>query len=381
MTVKIKNRVRAYMTLVGTVIGAGIFGVPFVFARSGVMLGVVYTLLLGALQIILYLMFGEILMRVRGIMRLPGIAAHVLGKRWGGVEAVSSVLGFWASLLAYFLLGGVFLQVLLGSYVHLPQLAWQFIFYGVCSAVVVLGIQAVGKMETVATTGLLFVFFYFLVRLSPHLQFANISFATGQDWFLPYGVILYALSGISAIATVHDMLKKDEGAFQKVIIFGNATAILVTILFGLLVVGVSGIATTDRAIDGLVPFLGSGVLKAGALFGFLGVATSFFSTGLYLRDVFRIDYHVHRSWAALCALGMPVVLYFLGAQQFITVISFSGAVFGAVDTTVIGLTYLTLRRQRKSFKELAYEVVVSPWMTYVIIGIFVVGFALTLFVK
>ncbi len=54
---------QAISTMVGTIIGAGILGVPFVFARAGFWTGVVMLAIITFAMISMKLIFGEITLR------------------------------------------------------------------------------------------------------------------------------------------------------------------------------------------------------------------------------------------------------------------------------------------------------------------------------
>lgn len=368
--------VRAYMTMVGTVIGAGIFGVPYVYAKGGAGLGLAYTIGLGCFLTLVCLIFAETLLRTKQNVRLPGLAKIYLGKRFGGIAAVSSIIGLWAALLAYFILGGNFLAILFGGYVDLPLAVWRIIFYALAGLVVAAGLQSVGRAEFWATGALLATLVYFLARLVPHAAFSNLTLVDSGNALLPYGVILFALSGVNAIPTIHDLLKRRERALFWVILIGSATAIFATAAFGLAVSGVTGVATSKDAITGLAGVLGPGVVKLGALFGLFAIATSFFSGGLYLRDIFKIDYRLGKTSSAAFALGVPVLAYFLGAADFIKVIGFAGVIFAAFDTALICLAFRAASRRHSRAPEFSLNA--PNWVTGFIIALFAVGLALSL---
>ena len=76
-----KNKVfRAISALVGTVIGAGIFGIPYVVAKIGFLPGIFYLLTLGTLVLFLNLLYGEVILRTPGDHQLTGYAEIYLGK-------------------------------------------------------------------------------------------------------------------------------------------------------------------------------------------------------------------------------------------------------------------------------------------------------------
>ena len=68
--------------LVGMIIGVGIFGVPYVLSRAGLVPGIFYFIVLGAAIILVHLFYGEAVLRTNGRHRLVGYAEKYLGM-WG----------------------------------------------------------------------------------------------------------------------------------------------------------------------------------------------------------------------------------------------------------------------------------------------------------
>src|SRR3989338_6323757 len=82
-------------TLIGTVIGIGIFGVPFVFAKSGFLTGVLFLIILTAITLIIHLAFGEIILRTNGNHQITGYAEAYLGSKWKNIVLFSFVMGIY----------------------------------------------------------------------------------------------------------------------------------------------------------------------------------------------------------------------------------------------------------------------------------------------
>ena len=81
MSVLVKNYnfFCAIAVLIGTIVGAGTFGLPFVFAKAGFTAGILYLLALTAVVLAIHLVYGEIILRTNGSHRLVGYAAKYLG--------------------------------------------------------------------------------------------------------------------------------------------------------------------------------------------------------------------------------------------------------------------------------------------------------------
>ena len=77
----VKKAILAASTLIGTIIGAGIFGIPYVVVKSGFPIGLTHILIIAILTIITMLYLGEIALRTKENCHLAGYAEKYLGKK------------------------------------------------------------------------------------------------------------------------------------------------------------------------------------------------------------------------------------------------------------------------------------------------------------
>lgn len=366
-------RARALMTMVGSIIGAGIFGIPYVYLRSGVLYSVILTLFVAGCLMLLYLLFAETLLREKDPHRLPGLVTRHLGAGWGKMVTLTDVFGYWLSLLAYFLLGGSFLSMLFGPWIHIPPDIWNIIFYLLCAAVVGPGLYLVTEVELILTSTLLVLLVGFLLWIAPAGHADVLTFLPASvSWYSPWGVILFSLVGLSAIPTMRSVLRGNEQYLKQTIVAGTIISALLTIAFGVIIVSITGSATTETAFEGLAMIVGPWVMRVGALFGLLAIATSFFSTGLYVRDVFRLDEGMSRLNASLIALATPLALYLIGARHFLSVIGFAGSFLAACVTFFVCAVYRVQTRKKGRTPE--FYLHASDGVLVFLIMIFLGGF-------
>ena len=95
--------------IIGTVIGAGILGLPFAFIQSSFLTGMLVLALVGACIAILSLFFGEVTLRTKGNHQLTGYTEQYLGKTAKHIQALLILFGMFSALLAYTIgLGEIF---------------------------------------------------------------------------------------------------------------------------------------------------------------------------------------------------------------------------------------------------------------------------------
>ncbi|GAI14239.1 unnamed protein product, partial [marine sediment metagenome] len=130
----LQNRlIRATAVLIGTVIGAGIFGLPYAFAKVGYIPGLFYLLVFAVVFLITNLCYGEVVLRTKDELEMPGYVQRYLGK-WGKwLIAISLILGIYGALIAYVIGVGGFLHAILGPVLGGGQILWSLIFWGIAS--------------------------------------------------------------------------------------------------------------------------------------------------------------------------------------------------------------------------------------------------------
>ena len=334
--------------MVGTIVGAGIFGIPYVIAKSGVIPSIFYFLLLGVLIMLLHLFFGEVCLRTSGKHRLVGYAEIYLGS-WG--KFFASITLFFVlvgTLLAYLILVGHFGKIILQGFSHIPSLnAGLFVpvvFSAIAFFLVFAGRQLIAKIEFFTNVAFVAALGALAVFALPHLgnfTLPLIDISEPANLFLPFGVLLFALVGFEAIPEVMSFLR-DRGANTKlynVIVVSGLVSMLFLFLFAALVLLVSGQLTTEDAFSGLVPFVGGSVVFWGALIGLVVIADSFLVIGNYLKNSLRHDFRVPTIPAAILAIGVPLLLFLLGFREFIQVISVVGGMIGALEGILIVLIF------------------------------------------
>ncbi len=374
-----KNFILAVSVLIGTIIGAGIFGIPYVVARSGVLPGLFYFLILGGAVLLIHLFFAEIVLRTKEKYRLVGFAQKYLGERGKILIAISVVLGAIGTLLAYLILAGGFLKILFSPALDLPELYFVLIFFFALSYFIFQGIKLIAPAEFL--TNLLFflaVFLIFCFCLPKFNASSLIVFppaARLPDVFLPYGVILFSLIGWSAIPEIVEVLKTSEEKrnIKNVIILSSTIVFLLYLFFVLAVVGVAGKNVSPDAISGLLPFLGGKIIFLGALAGLITIADSFLVIALFLRNTFIYDFKLPKNTASLISCGAPLVLYLIGLRSFISIIGFAGTIIGVIEGVIIILIFK--KAKTLGNREPEYSLKISSVLLYFLIAVFIFGAA------
>jgi len=336
---------RAVGMMIGAIVGVGVFGLPYAFSQSGTAIGLVWLLVIGGLLTLLQLMFAEVAIQTPGKSRLVGLTARYLGRHMRWVTIVALSAGIWGAMLAYLIVGGRFLHLLLSPVFGGQELIYPIVIWAIASYLIYRGLQFAAKLEVIVVLVLLFLFIFIIALSLPSIDVAHYAAVLKPDYLLPYGVILFSLAGIGIVPEMADVLggerKKDLG---RAVVIGMSIILLLYGLFALAVVGVTGSETTQTAFDGLIPAFGSSFGVIATLLGSITIISIFMVLGIEMLNTLRFDFKLPHKTAWMVTVGVPLVLFLVGVREFIELVGFIGSVFGGTLGILIALTYWKMRR-------------------------------------
>ncbi|MEX2007971.1 MAG: aromatic amino acid transport family protein [Candidatus Spechtbacterales bacterium] len=354
---------RAGALLAGSIIGVGIFGVPYVFSVAGVAPSVVLFGVVAVGVLLLHLMYGEIVERTGEHFRLAGYANTFFGRKAKVFSTTSIVMGGFAALIAYILVAADFLHILFGD-IFGGSFGWVVIFWAVMTLGVAAGLRAIARVDILLTAALIVMLGAIAAVAAPHIEPVNLQTASWGKMLVPYGVILFALIGIPAIPEVSSAIINRGRLFPVAIVVGTLVPALITLVFALAVVGVSGEATSPDAISGLRAFVGDNLVYVGAAVGLVAIVTSFLLFAINLKETLVYDWRMNELAALLVTMGVPLMFIVLGMRNFIDAIAVAGAVFGAVDGTTIVLLHTRVRHLKHAKTKFALRL---PKVVYAVL--------------
>jgi amino acid permease len=359
MKLETKKYLVASSILIGTCIGAGVLGIPFVAAQSGFLTALLYIFLIGGILFFVNLYLGEIALRTKGDHQLIGYARKYLGKNWKHVMEFAVIFGVYAALIAYMLGVGKSL-----SFLFFGNMNYELVFgvgFGLIMAGLLKGgIRSLKKFEKIGVLIILSLLVFIFVFFVGEVELANLSGINVNNLLLPFGVVLFALMSFHAIPEVKLVLKRHEHLFKKVLITGVVVSVLFYVLFTFVVVGFKGTQTPEVA-----------TLALGSVFVVLGIFTmftSYLANGNALRENFLFDerYKKNTSWvlASLVPIGIFVLTQLTDFFSFTRILSLGGVVAGGL--TAIMILFMIKKAKKKGNRKPEYVTNASWW----IIGIF-----------
>lgn len=330
--------------LSGTIVGAGIFSLPFVFQEAGLLTSLFYLLVFSLLFIGIYVLYADVIVRTPGDHRFVGYAKMYLGEAGFFAAFFLGLVQLFFVLTIYLILAPSFSKLFVpdGYVLHL------LVFWALASAAVLFNTKRIAFLEFLIVGGIVAIITLIFGEGVRQFFSLNVSFgALDIAKFSSVGPILFALSGSLAIPEVISYFQESHtpiSSLKKSLIAG---ALLPAALYWIFVIGVIGLspAISEDAVSGLAGAVPAWLLVLLGVLGFLSLISSYIVAGLNARRILEYDLALPEWLSRSLVVGVPLILYFLGFQNFIQAVSFVGEIFLPIESIFIVLIWLNANRK------------------------------------
>lgn len=316
-------------------IGAGVLGIPYVVSKVGVGLGLLFIVIIGLLTIGINELVGALTLETHDDLQLVGYVRTYLGEAAGVFMTAVTYVSLFGSLTIYLIGQGEALAAIFGG----DPFTWSLVFFVIGSTLIYVGIKTLKSVEFLLTILILAVILVIAAVSSPHIVGTHITHVSFVHVLLPYGVLLFAFHGTTAVPEVKVLLSHKPDGFKRAIRMAGIFSIIIYSLFAFVVVGVTGPYTTEIATIGLGSAMGDYMLILGNVFAVLAMGTSFLISGLALRDSFHWDYKIPTSVSTLFVCLVPLLVFLFGIREFIALVDIVGGVFVSTIMFMLILAY------------------------------------------
>jgi len=368
------NFLKAIAILVGTIIGAGILGIPAVIAKAGFFTGLISILALGGAILILHLYIGEVCLRTKKRHELPGYAEKYLGKFGKHLMSFTMIFSIYGALVAYFIGEGEVLSSILGMG---NPLYYSLAFFAIMAILVYIGLNAIGKSELFLNIIMVSIILLISILSFKYFSISNISGFNITKFFIPYGVIFFAFIGTAAVPELTAILSKNKKLIKKAIMIGTLIPIAIYVLFAFVVIGVVGqnfaslTPSQEIATIALGLFSGPLINLFANLFSVFSMATSFLALALAIKWMYHYDYGLNKKLAWALTISIPLIIALLNLTTFIQTLGIVGAIGGGIEGTLIIMMYH--QAKKKSERKPEYSLNYPFFLSILLVAMFIFG--------
>ena len=332
-----KTRLSDTAVMVGTTVGAGIFSLPYVFKEAGLFAGAFYLVTLSLIVISVHALYWEVLKKTGGDLRLLGLARKYLGAAWYVVSFGAIIIGLLLTLVAYLILGSRFLSLIFPELSHIEGV---LIFWVLGTAPLFMKERRFAKLEAVGIWFIIAAVAFVFIKgfANANGSFMGLPFLVPENFFLPFGAILFSLAGWTAIEPLFDEEKKSRVSPLVAVKSLSLGTLAAAILYAAFVSGILG------SVSGVTPDTVSGLAASGwsalavGIIGVLGIFaiwTSYLPVSIEIRNSLVRDSRWKQSVVLLIVGCVPILLLVAGLNNFLAVLSLAGGVFVSIQYFVI----------------------------------------------
>ena len=357
--------------LSGTIIGAGMFSLPFVFERAGFFLGLAYLLFFTFVFYITHSMYADIMLRTE---KLPGFSIYAreyLGA-WAVLPAaIATVLGILLTSTIYLVLSFSFARLVLPG---IPEELIVYPFWFLGSLGIFLKIKRIATLEFLVIFSMAAILgvIFFLSLLFGKFDAHNFVFAPESMmlFFLPFGPALFSLSGRSAIPALIADAKENKistSHLPSIIFYGTAIPSVFYLAFVLSIWGLSGVVSED-AVSG-ISYGGNTLIRILGLIGIASLFKTYIPINLSVKNILETDFGFSHFRSGLFVVFVPIIIY-LTKVSFLDLVNIVGGFFLATESIIIALIWVKLNKINKP------RILIKKFgnrTAYIIIAIFVIG--------
>ncbi|GEM_PF-6654958 len=312
--------------MIGTIVGAGIFGIPYAFSKTGFALGSIALslscLLLGITSLMLADMGKE-------EDEIPDIYSRYTGKFGFIISSLSLFFLCFGAIVAYNIGIGEAVNALIGIDKRVASIMFVFLI----SLLGYKGIRVLSEVQTCLVIILITSAFLIAFFLTPGVKISNLYGSSPANFFYTFNVCVFASAGYSSIPILLKFLDKRRVGIS--VLLAYLFVFVLYFVFALAFLGNYGENIKQIAIENL-----TGIKKVfGLALVLLCMSTSYISLGYVLFCMLERDFKLNRFLSLFIAYYLPFFVAYIGKLGFVDILSITGAVGMVVTGGLTGIAY------------------------------------------
>ncbi len=351
--------------------GAGLFAIPIIINKSGIIPFIFFLFFLTITQYFLHIIYAEIVLSTNQTHRLPGYVGVYLGEKFKKITLIFTIIGRHGALLAYIVLGGSFLYELLSPIFGGNLFIYTSILFFIESFIILFGLRTIAFFEFILSGLLVIIIIIITFKNASYFDIANLTLINWKDSLLPYGPVFFAISGQSAIVEVCRLLDKKKEKIKSAIAIGTVVPAILTLIFVISVVAVTGEQTTTNAIIGLKLFLNNKLIILSSLLGLFTVTTSYIIISQSLREIYWWDLKINNKFSWVLVSIVPFLLYLFGLNNLQEIIGLAGSIIGGISGLILIILLFKVKKERE--KEPLINVYINKYTGLFLSSLFIFG--------
>lgn len=319
----------------GTLVGAGILGLPYALSQSGFIGGTVIFVVGTFFAWLTSIYVGRLVYMQDSESSLYSIFRSHLGANIGYLTLAGILFSSYGAMIAYPLAIGTTFQ----SLFNIPMWLGAVLFLAILSFLLTRTPGNSNMFNAVITTVLVLLLVWVMYKSIPAIETNNFLFFKPGEIFGASGIIIFAFAGHIVIPTVLYYIKTNSKQGMRVLQFGFFLVAALYFFFFVVSIGVMGNSVTPVATIGLSGHVSVTVALVGQTFAGLAILTSAYGIGISLKLTFQ-DLFKMKSITSILLIIIPVLLFdiYLSKMEgdaFTDVLNYAGGIGSAIYIGII----------------------------------------------
>lgn len=354
----------ATLLVAGTSIGGGILGLPVITAAGGFLPASLLFFLCWLFMAATGLLFVELFLWSQKETNIVSMAKMNLGRVGQVIAWLLYLFLFYSLTVAYLSVGGkLFYDFLDLVNFGIRPILGIFLFLLLAAPFVVVGADAVGKINVLFMGGLFVSFLIFIVLGAGEVKSSHLAHVDFSASLIALPLIFTAFAFQGTVPTLTNYLKRDIAKIRLAIVLGSGLSFLFYMTFEVVILGSLSIESLNEALrlgeTAIYPFkqvVGKPwLVRVGEAFVFFAVITSFFGVTLglfdFLSDGLKIKKDVRgRFLLALLVFGPPTLFSGLYPNLFLNALRWAGGIGCALLLGLLPIVMVAAGRYWHRFK-------------------------------
>jgi len=355
MTPFVKDKVLPTSIMVSSLIGAGIFSLPYIVSQIGFLFSLLLLLIAFITMLSSSFFYAELLKNNVDSGNIISLAHRYFGRGGSIIAFCISVFQMIIGLMIYLVLGEKFLSVIIPG----NPFNWTYL-YILATPLIFISLRRLEELEFVIAFGkvsvIFLIFFFSLSLVNPATYFPVEIQLPFSRLFLFLGPMLFALNGRVAIAEILRVVNKRLYLTKAAIGKGLCIVALAYLIFSYAVVIGSPIVSSDT-ITGLTTSFPLVIFVIIAALGWCNMWSSYVLFGYEINDVLKLDFKFRPLLRFFLIATLPIFFFYLGFKDFLGLVGFAGGILGSCEGFFIGCMYLKHKKYQFS-PALAFTLIV-----------------------
>jgi tyrosine-specific transport protein len=284
----------ASFLIAGTMIGAGMLGIPMATAQAGFIPACIISILVWSFMLITGILLSEIVLKMPKGSNFLAISEHFFGKPGKYFIGGIFIFLYFCLQIAYIAGGAPLFYDLLFKSSYIPWFGY-LIFSSIFALIIFLSTKWIYRINAILSYGMFSFFFIVILIGTPSVNIFNLAQYNFSKMFISVPVLFSAFGYHNVIPTLSDYLEKNRKALFSSLTIGTFISLVIYLLLQQVVLGsVSVDALHDAMKSGKTCIFAlqekvsnSNLYLFSKFFAFFALATSFLGVSLSILDFFK----------------------------------------------------------------------------------------------